>query len=377
MQRLHPIGVGRVEFDRIEAKNFFGPLDRTGRTAGWAQRQRPLRCFRPQVPNAVACRAGPFCVLRWGRSAMRNSGRFDSSPRVVCFDNEDAERTSTSPAATDRGRRVSTSERRCDDDLRAQTRRLVTTETAYAYDDVATHGSGPCAVERQRSPPSNSRLRTLAWPRTRRRRWTWHRRPPNSLELLARSADHRLVVSDPSSETRAAWRRLLYAARREHTAGGDIVLRHTGRARGDLVIWLEPRVEADVTPTSVASVEVPDRVRRPHPLIAELRHITVGYRGWIDTHRLPDVAHVRISPASKQRTIRILHALALEAQRRGHTVESSSSDRCPGGFGISIDGHCTNSPSSSTTDASSRADRQRTGGIEGPRRFRLGTTLGS
>jgi hypothetical protein len=118
-----------------------------------------------------------------------------------------------------------------------------------------------------------------------------------------------------------------------------MVLRHTGRARGDLVIWLEPPVEADITTTSVASVEIPDRVRRPHPLIAELRHITVGYRGWIDTHRLPNVAHVRISPSSKQRTIRILHAIALEAQRRGHSVESGSDRHWPGGFGISIDGH--------------------------------------
>jgi hypothetical protein len=216
-------------------------------------------------------------------------------------------------------------------------RRLVSTETAYAYATVQATEAGRALVEHQRSIPVTPGTDALGSDSAGV--MDVAPSPAALVELLTRSADHRLVVSDPNSETRAAWRRLLYATRREQTAGGDVVLRHTGRARGDLVIWLEPRIEADVTSTSVASVEVPDRVRRPHLLISELRHITVGYRGWIDTHRLPDVAHVRISPASKQRAIRILHALALEAQRRGHTVESTSSDNCPGGFGINIDGH--------------------------------------
>jgi hypothetical protein len=216
-------------------------------------------------------------------------------------------------------------------------RRLVSAETAYAYATVQATEAGRALVEHQRSTPVTPGTDALGSDTSRV--MDVAPSPAALVELLTRSADHRLVVSDPNSETRAAWRRLLHAARREHTAGRDVLLRHTGRASGDLVIWLEPRIEADITATSVATVEVPDRVRRPHPLIAELRHITVGYRGWIDTHRLPDVAHVRISPASKQRTIRILHALALETQRRGHTVESTSSDHCPGGFGINIDGH--------------------------------------
>jgi hypothetical protein len=214
---------------------------------------------------------------------------------------------------------------------------LVTTETAYAYATAEPTEAGRALVDRQdvasvksgAEPAAADVSATFDAPSS----------PAELFDRLARSGDHRLVVADPTPEVRAAWRRLLYATRREQTAGGDMVLRHTGRARGDLVIWLEPPVEADITTTSVASVEIPDRVRRPHPLIAELRHITVGYRGWIDTHRLPNVAHVRISPSSKQRTIRILHAIALEAQRRGHSVESGSDRHWPGGFGISIDGH--------------------------------------
>lgn len=117
-----------------------------------------------------------------------------------------------------------------------------------------------------------------------------------------------------------------------------MVLRHSGRARGDLVVWLEPRVGVDES-TTFASVEVPERVRHPHPLVAALHPITVGHSGTIDTHQLPDVAHVRIARASKQRTIRILHAITLEAQQSEHIVESGIGRRCPGGFGISIDGH--------------------------------------
>jgi hypothetical protein len=195
-----------------------------------------------------------------------------------------------------------------------RSRGLVTTRSAYAYGTAQPTEAGRALIDITAGTPSaevhshDPVAASDAMPS-----------PSELLDQLNRSADHRLVVADPTPERRAAWRRLLHATRREHTttAGGDMVLRHTGRARGDLVIWLEARVEAAVTATSLVSAEVPDRVRHPHPLIAELRHITVGYRGWIDTHRRSDVAHVRISPSSKQRTIRILHAIALEAQRRG------------------------------------------------------------
>ena len=218
-----------------------------------------------------------------------------------------------------------------------RSRGLVSTRSAYAYGTVEPTEAGRALVDNPavvvetsgsevRLPDPVAGLDAMS-------------SPSALLYRLTRSADHRLVIADPTLEKRAAWRRLLYATCLERAVAGGMVLRHSGRSRGDLVIWLEPRVEIDATATAVLPVEIPERVVRPHSLVAALRSTKVGGHGWIDTRRTPGVAHVRIARSSKQRTIRILHALTLEALRRGHTIESHSEHRCPGGFEISIDGH--------------------------------------
>lgn len=229
-------------------------------------------------------------------------------------------------------------------------RRLVTTKTAYAYGTAEPTEAGRALVDRQDS----ASVKSGAEPAAAEVSATFDvpSSPAELFDRLARSGDRRLVVADPTPEVRAAWRRLLYAARREQTAGGDMVLRHTNRARGDLVIWLEPPVEADITPTSVASVEIPVRVRGAHPLIAELRHITVGYSGWIDTHRMADVAHVRISPSSKQRTIRSSTRSRLRRNAAGTASSLAATVAAPVASGSASTDTGTNSPSSSSIDAS-------------------------
>lgn len=218
-----------------------------------------------------------------------------------------------------------------------RSRGLLTTTSAYAYRTAEPTAAGCALIERQHVSDAHAgRAAAAPEPVVVLEVASSH---AELLDELARSVDHRLVLTDPTPETRAAWRRLLHATRRQHATDDGMVLRHSGRARGDLVIWLKPRVDTSTTSTTVIAVDVPDRVLRPHPLVAALRTATVGSYGWIDTRRMPDVAHVRIARSSKQRTIRILHALTLEAQRRGHTVESRSGHRCAGGFGISIDGH--------------------------------------
>lgn len=218
-----------------------------------------------------------------------------------------------------------------------RSRGLATTTSSYAYATVQATEAGRALIADRDVPEAD--LRSEAATSDSSAMLDVPSSPAELVDRLAHADGGRLVVAHPAPEVRAAWRRLLHATRRKYPTVGGAVLRHTGRARGDLVIWFEQRVEADITPATVVAVEVPDRVRRPHPLVAALRSSTVGYSGWIDTHRMPDVAHVRIARSSKQRTIKILHALALEAQRRGHTVESRSEHRCPGGFGITIEGH--------------------------------------
>ena len=99
-------------------------------------------------------------------------------------------------------------------------------------------------------------------------------------------------------------------------------------------------------------VPIPERVIRPHPLIAGLRHITVGYRGWIDTHRIPDVAHVRVHcPASSGRP----ESFTPSPSRRNDAATPSSPPAA--GTALAASGStstdtCMNSPSSSTTAAS-------------------------
>ena len=155
-----------------------------------------------------------------------------------------------------------------------RSRGLVTTRSAYAYGTAEPTESGralidnPAVVAETRGSEVRSHHPAAAF--------DVMSSPTELLDRLTRSADHRLVIADPTPETLAAWRRLLHATRQEITVADGMVLRHSGRSRGDLVIWLEPRVETDATATAVSPVEIPERVLRPHPLVAALRSTTVG-----------------------------------------------------------------------------------------------------
>ena len=94
-------------------------------------------------------------------------------------------------------------------------------------------------------------------------------------------------------------------------------------------------------PVAPPLVPVPDRLVRPHPLIAATRD---GARrssdGWVDTMRVPGVLHLRVAPASLRRALRIAQGLIVEAQKRGHSVEPGAPDRrCAGGLDLVVSGH--------------------------------------
>ncbi|MDD7966564.1 hypothetical protein [Actinomycetospora lemnae] len=108
-------------------------------------------------------------------------------------------------------------------------------------------------------------------------------------ELLARLSgnDPRVAVADPEPAVRAAWRRAIDAVRREHLAPEGMRLRHTGRDRGDLVIWLEPAEEAP--PVRPDRLLVPSEVVEVRPLLGSTQELG---------------RHLDVEPASLPRALR-------------------------------------------------------------------------
>lgn len=58
------------------------------------------------------------------------------------------------------------------------------------------------------------------------------------VKRLTEADDRTLRITDPDDETRASYRRRIHAAKQFGLVPGDSVLRHTGRASGDIVIRL-------------------------------------------------------------------------------------------------------------------------------------------
>lgn len=126
-------------------------------------------------------------------------------------------------------------------------------------------------------------------------------------DLLSRLAAGPVRVDSPSEEERAAWRRVVHAARQQRRVPDGLHLRHRGRDRGELVIELVEgehpahRAQRERAPL----VAVPQDLVETHPVVRSLR----GDPGLLD-----------VSAASFERALRLVQALAAEAERHGHTV---------------------------------------------------------
>ncbi|MGI5147198.1 hypothetical protein ACQEVC_12580 [Plantactinospora sp. CA-294935] len=135
-------------------------------------------------------------------------------------------------------------------------------------------------------------------------------RPPASvqglLDLLEK-AEGSVQVLDPPAQARAAWRRLIHALR----SGGHVPkgwhLVHRGRNTGDLVIELRRgrHPSKQYQPVNRSSVPVPEFLVDPHPVIDRLRE---------QPSRLPE------SDESRSRTLMLLQALCVEAEKRAWAV---------------------------------------------------------
>jgi len=171
------------------------------------------------------------------------------------------------------------------------------------------------ATTRPDSPvPAASRPSTTTPKPTRRNAAGLHlpaRNLAEATDLVTRLvAETRVVVSAPSDEAVANWRRLIEYAKR-HTllpAGKRITTqRHWNRGRDFEIRLVEGVLEnpRQGPRPDLAPVPVPAQLRAPHPVVAALRE---------DTDRL-------VMPApERRRALLLFQALAAEAVRRGHQV---------------------------------------------------------
>lgn len=118
-----------------------------------------------------------------------------------------------------------------------------------------------------------------------------------------RGAEHRVEVTDPAAARRAAWRRAIDAARREGLVPPGRQLRHTGRDRGELTIWLEDTTNS--APPRPEPLAVPDTVVDVHPLLGAADELA---------------EHLNVDAASVPRALRLLQTLIEAAESRGYCV---------------------------------------------------------
>jgi DNA-binding IscR family transcriptional regulator len=131
-------------------------------------------------------------------------------------------------------------------------------------------------------------------------------------------------VVDPEPVLRAAWRRAIHAAATGGNLPAGMRLWHTGRDKGDLMVRLVARRAPEAkTQQKAPSISVPERLIRPHAVVARIRELSKPkprpsgldrmYTSSRDLRRGLDV-----SRPSLGRALRILQALITEAERRGY-----------------------------------------------------------
>jgi hypothetical protein len=128
-------------------------------------------------------------------------------------------------------------------------------------------------------------------------------------ELVARitAAGSKLKIADLKAGERAVWRRAIHAANTDGGLPAGMRLRYTGRGSGDLVLRLVPDTpENEPRPPEPEAIPVPDRLVRPHSIVAQLR---------------AEPKRMRLSASVTPRALRILQALFTAAEERGYRVE--------------------------------------------------------
>jgi hypothetical protein len=127
-----------------------------------------------------------------------------------------------------------------------------------------------------------------------------------------------LRVVAPSAQVRAAYRRAISRAITSGQVPAGHFLRHSGRDSGDMVIRLVPVSRQSVAQQPAPPVPVPEQLDKPHTAVCALLEATPIGR----------------TAQTQQRATRVLHGVAVEAERRGWHFSAHAG--VAGGFRIAV-----------------------------------------
>jgi hypothetical protein len=134
--------------------------------------------------------------------------------------------------------------------------------------------------------------------------------------------DRKIIVSDPTQAERAHLRKTIHYAKQHELEPEGHFIECTGADRGDLTISLATGVHPNAArkrAAALAPVPVPQRLDRPHPVVAALR----------------DDARKLVMPKQlRRRALLLMQALAAAAVERGWQVRDRSSEFKPHYSGV-------------------------------------------
>lgn len=172
------------------------------------------------------------------------------------------------------------------------------------------NGSYPPAGSKKPEPKRNRHRRTPAVPAVRKAPATAKPKAPNRIgptdELIARvvAAGGRLEIESGWTTENARYDNLISAANRFGKCPPGTRLKRS-HGRDGSAIYLE-----DISSWSLVTLEpivVPDRLSRPHPVVADVR----------------DGTHLAVTGTKpRNRALRLMQALAAEAQNRGYAIRA-------------------------------------------------------
>ena len=148
--------------------------------------------------------------------------------------------------------------------------------------------------------------------------------PVDGTDLVRRvsAAGGTLIVQDPGVMTRGRWKRAYYEAVNRGDVPAGHKLRLSGREHGDLTVRLEGLAEEAPVPP-MPTVVVPAELSKSHPLIIATRKaLGRAQTGMADTRGRPGIAPIYVSRTLVDRALRIMQALIMAVEERGHTVET-------------------------------------------------------
>ncbi|MBO0840194.1 MAG: hypothetical protein J2O49_05180, partial [Sciscionella sp.] len=143
-----------------------------------------------------------------------------------------------------------------------------------------------------------------------------HTSQQRAIELIEqlRQSGGTIRLDDLDEKTRSEYRRAIHAAKTHHLVPTGFHLLHTGRDKGELVIRLEDDDSSDETDWNRIRLNIRRNITEPSAVFAKLEE---------------DPAGLDIADASIPRALKLIRALAEEAQTRGHRLGVNTKTKHP------------------------------------------------